>query len=72
MTTLQCNSCGGLYNTTQPDGSLYFHACPDSVPVADRRDENVPDMRPESKGIIKAAGKGVTPKPGQAFIKPSA
>ena len=23
----KCNSCGGTYNTKQPDGSLYFHAC---------------------------------------------
>jgi ssDNA-binding Zn-finger/Zn-ribbon topoisomerase 1 len=23
----KCNSCGGIYNTTQPDGSRYFHAC---------------------------------------------
>lgn len=25
---IKCNSCGGIYSTTQPDGSRYFHACP--------------------------------------------
>ena len=23
----KCNTCGGTYQPTQPDGSLYFHAC---------------------------------------------
>jgi ssDNA-binding Zn-finger/Zn-ribbon topoisomerase 1 len=23
----KCNSCGGTYSATQPDGSRYFHAC---------------------------------------------
>jgi hypothetical protein len=72
MNTLQCNGCGGLYNDHQADGTLYFHACPDSVPVADRRNENVPDTKIGSDKQIKAAGKGVTPKPGAVVTTPSA
>lgn len=28
MATMQCNSCGGVYETLQRDGLLYYHACP--------------------------------------------
>jgi hypothetical protein len=24
----QCKACGGVYNTTQADGTTYFHRCP--------------------------------------------
>lgn len=25
---VQCRSCGGVYETVQPGGARYFHACP--------------------------------------------
>jgi hypothetical protein len=28
MPTYQCVSCGGVYDSVQRDGSIYFHACP--------------------------------------------
>lgn len=28
MATLHCETCGGEYNNTLPDGQRYFHACP--------------------------------------------
>jgi len=48
---MQCNSCGGKYNTALPDGLLYFHACAPLPPTPgnpfvvvehpNKRDENV-------------------------------
>jgi hypothetical protein len=28
MATVRCVTCGGVYDTTLPDGSAYYHACP--------------------------------------------
>lgn len=28
MTTWKCNSCGGQYQDSQPNGGAYFHVCP--------------------------------------------
>ncbi len=28
MTRFACGTCRGEYSDTQPDGTLYFHACP--------------------------------------------
>lgn len=28
MSTQQCNACGGVYQTTMPDGHDYYHVCP--------------------------------------------
>lgn len=43
----RCRSCGGVYPAVQPDGMLYFHACPPVVDASgqlrerpDKRDEN--------------------------------
>src|SRR5260370_30353045 len=29
MAQMKCNVCGGTYQSKLPDGSLYFHACPE-------------------------------------------
>lgn len=73
MTPMQkCNSCGGIYDPTQPGG--YYHACP---PVTvdgkkwteniNKRDENVvmpskPDVAGDTPKThpIKSEGKGTT------------
>jgi len=31
MANLKCNACGGTYNTTQRDGTAYFHQCPAEI-----------------------------------------
>lgn len=43
----RCRTCGGVYQAVQPDGMLYFHACPPIVDAAgqphersEKRDEN--------------------------------
>ncbi len=46
----KCDICGGEYSDTMPDGTNYFHACPD---VPGRRDEN------PSPDVMYVAGKPV-------------
>ena len=38
--THKCESCGGIYDDTMPDGSAYYHACPPETKEA--RNENTP------------------------------
>ncbi len=46
----RCDICGGEYQDTMPDGTHYFHACPD---IPGRRDENPPS------DVMYVAGKPV-------------
>lgn len=59
MTKFQCKGCGGVYTDTQGDGTNYFHACPDGITKADRRDENVKSPDAKDAATIKSVGKGV-------------
>ena len=59
--SIQCQGCNGLYNATNPDGSLYFHACPPGTPANVARNENLPDTSESSHGKMVAAGAGVKP-----------
>jgi hypothetical protein len=62
MTTYQCKTCNGEYSPTAADGSRYYHACPDSVPAGQRRDENVKSTAEKDAGSQKAPGAGFTVK----------
>ena len=62
MSRFICNACGGEYDTRMVDRTAYYHACPESVAVLDRRDENVKSTDSRDAGSMKALGKGVTPK----------
>jgi hypothetical protein len=63
-----CNSCGGKYNDTMPDGGNYAHSCPsvmlnsdgETVPRPDPRSENILVSRQRIETGIIAEGKGVT------------
>lgn len=68
MRKLQCNTCGGTYADTEPDGMLYFHACPPqsfdptgkAIPFANPRNENIlTDEKGTVLGIV-SVGLGVT------------
>jgi hypothetical protein len=37
MARYQCNVCGGIYISPQPDGLRYFHRCPPRAAVRVRR-----------------------------------
>lgn len=63
----KCRACGGTYADTQPDGTIYFHACAPQPPnaqgvqqeVVNKRDERVAaDAKGRPSGI-QAAGAGV-------------
>lgn len=58
MSQKQCNTCRGVYESEQPDGTDYFHACPDTVKPEDRRNENVKSTRSADAKSIKQPGKG--------------
>jgi len=69
MRQWKCKSCNATYPDTQPDGTLYFHACAPMPPDAqgnqaehpNKRDENITvDGKGRATGI-KAAGAGVVP-----------
>jgi len=62
----KCTTCNGVYASTLPDGTRYFHGC---APVwngvtqvfderAQKRDENVTIVA--GAVVMKAAGKGTT------------
>lgn len=65
----QCLSCGGVYQPIQPDGMLYFHACPPLTTAdptrimerPDKRDENLAPGGTPELACIKAEGRGRTP-----------
>jgi hypothetical protein len=66
MTFKACNTCGGVYPTTQADGLVYFHACAPAFDKATRlyserpnkRDENVKTDPVTQKAVPIAAGAG--------------
>lgn len=68
-TKYQCNACGGIYPDTQPDGTLYFHACGYVIdpktgiaaPPANARNENITIAKDWKASGIVAAGAGVKP-----------
>jgi hypothetical protein len=68
MSAWKCNSCGGTYSDTCPDGWAYYHACPpagiDAAGAAisrpNPRDENLRLSLTASPGAIKAEGLGRT------------
>ena len=62
MSAMLCKGCNGEYETAPKDGSVYFHACPSSVALVDRRDENLPSTDEKDGKSIKAAGMGIQPK----------
>jgi hypothetical protein len=68
MAIVKCNTCGGQYSQVEPDGTLYFHACPPavttapgvSVPYPNPRNENIV-LGPQGQYVgIVAQGEGVT------------
>jgi hypothetical protein len=74
----QCNSCGGKYNDTMPDGGNYAHSCPVMMLDSDGetvlrpypRNENLVVSRQRIETGIIAEGKGVTCLNDPAFIEP--
>lgn len=61
MSTMKCLSCAGVYESVQPDGTRYFHACPEEIPADERRDENIQSSVEPHPGKIRSEGKGATP-----------
>ncbi len=62
MSVNQCKACNGEYVPVQADGARYYHACPDSVPAAQRRDENLKSTAEKDAGSQKAPGAGFVVK----------
>lgn len=68
MEIRQCNTCGGVYRTTLPNGMAYYHACPlvehpDShewVPHPQQRNENIVGHDAKGNALIIAEGTGYT------------
>lgn len=66
--TFRCNACRGTYEDQQPDGAIYFHACPPLPPDKngvtaerpDKRDENLSSVARQGAGTIRSEGSGVT------------
>lgn len=61
----QCTACGGIYESRQPDGTDYYHACPPITKVAVRRAGQVQfvelaDVRPTDEVRVYRGGKPVT------------
>lgn len=46
MSFQKCNACGGVYQDPQPDGSAYFHVCPEVVNQAFQPDPAKPNFDP--------------------------
>lgn len=59
MSSMKCSGCGGVYETVQADGLLYYHTCPPGTDPANARDENRKSTKADATGTIKAEGKGV-------------
>jgi hypothetical protein len=66
---LQCNECGGTYETTQRDGTPYFHACsPDVIQYAvtdllgnvTKPEARTPRANPRDENVDDAALKTLT------------
>lgn len=61
----RCQSCNGVYDATNPDGTAYYHVCPDLGDYRDRenarsaghrlshRDENVKDQREQGREELR-------------------
>lgn len=78
--TLECNACGAIYDDLMPDGSEYYHACPDykvvgpigvKTPIANRRNENivvvgrdVDFVRGIDRAVVQIKSAGAGVKPG--------
>lgn len=67
MSMFRCNNCGGTYTGAMPDGTIYFHRCPE-LPGSlkkTRKDYNIRDENLVVPGFgavphIKSEGLGVT------------
>lgn len=46
MSIQKCNACGAVYQDPQPDGSAYFHSCPEVVNPAFQPDATKPNFDP--------------------------
>jgi hypothetical protein len=46
---LQCNSCNGTYDDTQPDGARTYHVCPPEIITYATFDTNGKQLTPETR-----------------------
>lgn len=61
MATLQCKSCGGVYDDVQRDGIRYFHACAPVTRVAVERAGSptvvdLKDVKPDDTITVTRSG----------------
>jgi hypothetical protein len=54
---LKCNVCGGIYQSTLPDGATYFHACPplSAAEVTAQLQQGKLTLTPDQTAAVDAA-----------------
>lgn len=68
---VECNACGGQYDTEQADGLPYFHVCPGIPAVLVRNDDGSTEyVRPEDADDRPQLGERTFPLPNARDERP--